>query len=64
MTTASPSCCRIVRQQVLIHAHVGNAEVARQQLHVRQGVTLTGCHNACNRWQVGNGLRQQVDAVS
>ena len=43
---------------------IRNAEVARQQLHVREGVSGACSHNAGNRWQLGGRLTEEVDAVA
>ena len=62
-TMRLPSWRRSVGQQRRVHRDVRDAEVARQQLHVRQRVAGPRRQDAGHRRQLGHGLRQQVDAV-
>ena len=50
-------------QQAFVHTDVWNTQVTGQQLHMRQGVALTGGHDARNRRQVRDSLWQEIDAV-
>ena len=50
-------------QQRGVHGDVRNAEVAREQLHMRQRVARAGRQDAGQRRQVGHRLGQHVDAV-
>ena len=51
------------RQQGLIHAHVGNAQVARQELHVRQRVALTSGQDTGHRRQVRYRLWKEINTM-
>ncbi len=51
------------RHQAIVDYHVGNAEVAGQQLHVRERAALATGEDARDRWQLGRGRGHEVDAV-
>jgi hypothetical protein len=50
-------------EQRLVHRHVGDAEIAGQELDVGERVPVAGGQDAPERRQVGHRLRQHVDPV-
>ena len=46
-----------------VHRHIGNTEIARQQLHVGQGISRALGEDSRHGRQVGHGLGQSVDTV-
>ena len=62
-TMRRPSCLLQRRQHRLVDRDVRDAEVAREQLHMRERVAGARRQDARERRQVGDRLRQHVDAV-
>ena len=53
-----------LRQHGLTHHHVGNPEVARQELHAGEGAALAQGQDARDAREVRDGLGQQVDSLA
>ena len=51
------------RNQFLVDADVGDAEVARQKLDMRKRVALAGGQDAGDGGQIGHRFGQQINAV-